>query len=55
VLSFDALKPLASDACPEQYLWGPDARAVLDPVATENGLNAGSGTGEETVSDAHPG
>lgn len=37
----------------EQYLWGPDARAVLDPVATDNGLNAESGTGEETVSDAH--
>jgi hypothetical protein len=39
----------------EQYLWGPDARAVLDPVATDNGLNAGSGTGDETVSDAHAG
>jgi hypothetical protein len=45
----------ASIRVAQQYLWGPDARAVLDPVATENGLNAGSGTGEETVSDAHPG
>jgi hypothetical protein len=28
---------------------------VPDPVATDNGLNAGSGTGEETVSDAYTG
>lgn len=39
----------------EQYLRGPDAQAALDPVATNNGLNAWSGTGEETVSDTQPG
>ncbi len=37
----------AARAAAERYLWGPDAAAVLDPVGTANGLEPGSGTGEE--------
>jgi len=39
----------AALATAEQFLWGPDAKAVLDPVGTENGLEPASGTGKETV------
>jgi Tol biopolymer transport system component len=50
----DAVAVTAADAdaavaTAEQSLWGPDAKAVLDPVGTENGLEPGSGTGKETV------
>jgi hypothetical protein len=41
----------AAVATAERFLWGPDAKAVLDPVGTENGLEPGSGTGKETVLD----
>jgi hypothetical protein len=41
----------AAVATTEQFLWGPDAKAALDPVGTENGLEPGSGTGKETVLD----
>jgi len=34
-------------ATAERYLWGPDAAAVVDPAGVANGLEPGSGTGNE--------
>jgi hypothetical protein len=53
-----AVEPRDASAAVEaatQFLWGPDASAVLDPVAERNGLDPSSGTGKEKVRDSRPG